>query len=295
MIRHARTLHNAHKGEISILRERTSSRCATRMQAAVPGRQTHPSLPIHTKRRSNPHLLISLHEPSTQIAWHEKKICPHAPQLTHSPPPPQQQANVRPYTDRREEKMARGRTCGERRAHPPHSGPVCLAACGGGPRPTLLCDGTRRRRAERNKAVQREDGERTRATAGWARRGRRVKIPHPPSTPSLLERKRTRSRGPGDAMPPLSRSRRTPPSRPRPLTYIHHLRGMGLTKRGTHVESPILPTLSPPTHALCTRRLPLTRAWGAAAAAAVFFLCLPAVDLSPPPPPRSRVPREWKK
>lgn len=153
------------------------------MQAAVPGRQTHPSLPIHTKRRSNPHLLISLHEPSTQIAWHEKKICPHAPQLTHPPPPPQQQANVRPYTDRGEEKMARGRTCGERRAHPPHSGPVCLAACGGGPRPTLLCDGARRRRAERKKAVQREDGERTRAAAGWPRRGRRVNIPHPPLHP----------------------------------------------------------------------------------------------------------------
>lgn len=53
-------------------------------------------------------------------------------------------------------------------------------------------------------------------------------------------------------MPPLSRSRRTPPSRPRPLTYIHHLRGMGLTKRGTHVESPILPTLSPHPRSLYT-------------------------------------------
>lgn len=81
-----------------------------------------------------------------------------------------------------------------------------------------------------------------------------------------------------------------PPSQPRPLPYIHHLRGIRLTKRGTHVESPMFPTL-PPFHPLCTRR-PLPRGWGAAAAAAFSCACL-AVDLSPPPP-RSRVPREWK-
>lgn len=42
----------------------------------------------------------------------------------------QQHANVRPYTDRREERWARGRTCGERPAHPPtHHQRTCLSRC----------------------------------------------------------------------------------------------------------------------------------------------------------------------
>lgn len=72
-------------------------------------------------------------------------------------------------------------------------------------------------------------------------------------------------------------------------------RWMGLTKRGTCVEAPchaMLPTLSP-SHPLCTRR-PLPRGRGEQQQQRQpFSVCLPAVDLSPPP--RFRVPREWKK
>lgn len=216
-----------------------------------------------------------------------------APQLTHPPPPPSSRPRSVhiPTGEKTRWRVAGHAVSAERTTHAPHSGPVCLAACGG-PRPTP-CDGTRRR-AER-KAAQREDGERTRAAehhwlAKERERGGGAWIYHTsPSTPFW------KKPGPvGQVMQChlLSRSRRTPPSQPRPLPYIHHLRGMGLTKRGTHVERPMLPTLPPSHHPLCTRR-PLPRAWGAAAAAAFSCACL-AVDLSPPPP-RSRVPREWKK